>query len=193
MTWLIKEGRVRDVANDQRLFTFTLARIYEKAFFKIGQYNIAKTTSLDVEHPSGKVQHLCICVQDESRHVQVYDEENLSKSLFTFDFQSNYQTAKSLDAFPGLKEKKRQQLMLQFGLVKPDYTKGPAGIDKTATQARPLSAEHSSTKSNNQKKASKLPSGVFNEDLADFERDSEEDIAINKPPTVQKVDEEALA
>jgi hypothetical protein len=90
MTWLIKEGRVRDVANDQRLFTFTLTRMCEKAFFKIGQYNIAKTTSIDVEHPSGKVQHLCICVQDESRHVQVYDEENLSKSLFTFDFQSNY-------------------------------------------------------------------------------------------------------
>jgi hypothetical protein len=36
VTWLIKEGRVRDVANDQRLYTFTLARINEKAFFKIG-------------------------------------------------------------------------------------------------------------------------------------------------------------
>jgi hypothetical protein len=34
---------------------------------------------------------------------------------------------------------------------------------------------------------------MFNEDLADFERDSEEEIAINKPPTVQKVDDEALA
>ena len=39
-----------------------------------------------------------------------------------------------------------------------------------------------------------MSSGVFNEDLADFERgDSEEDIAINKPPSVQKVDDEALA
>ena len=63
MTWLIKEGRVRDVANDQRLFTYTLARIYEKAFFKIGQYNIAKTTSLDVDGATireGAVSvHLC--------------------------------------------------------------------------------------------------------------------------------------
>ncbi len=86
MTWLIKEGRVRDVANDQRLFTFTLARIQEKAFFKIGQYNISKISSIDVEHPSGKVQHLCITVMDESRHVQIYDEENLQQSLYTFNF-----------------------------------------------------------------------------------------------------------
>jgi hypothetical protein len=34
---------------------------------------------------------------------------------------------------------------------------------------------------------------LLNEDLADFERDSEEDIAIIKPPSVQKIDEEALA
>jgi hypothetical protein len=34
---------------------------------------------------------------------------------------------------------------------------------------------------------------VFNEDLADFERDSEEDVAINKAPSVQQVDDEALA
>jgi hypothetical protein len=82
--------------------------------------------------------------------------------------------------------------MLQFGLVKPDYTRG-SPHEKAATQIRPFSAEHSSTKSNNQKKVSKLPSGMFNEDLADFERDSEEDIAITKPPTVQKIDDEALA
>jgi hypothetical protein len=78
--------------------------------------------------------------------------------------------------------------MLQFGLIKPDYTRGPAAHEKTA---RPFSAEHSSTKSNNQQK--KPPSGLLNEDLADFERDSEEDIAISKPPSVQKVDDEALA
>jgi len=78
--------------------------------------------------------------------------------------------------------------MLQFGLIKPDYTRGPAAHEKTG---RPFSAEHSSTKSNNQQK--KPPSGLLNEDLADFERDSEEDIAISKPPSVQKVDEEALA
>lgn len=84
--------------------------------------------------------------------------------------------------------------MLQFGLIKPDYTRGPAAHEKTATQPRPFSAEHSSTKSNNQqKKPSKLPSGILNEDLADFERDSEEDIAISKPPSVQKIDDEALA
>jgi hypothetical protein len=81
--------------------------------------------------------------------------------------------------------------MLQFGLIKPDYTRGPAAHEKTALQARPFSAEHSSTKSNNQQK--KPPSGLLNEDLADFERDSEEDIAISKPPSVQKIDEEALA
>jgi hypothetical protein len=34
---------------------------------------------------------------------------------------------------------------------------------------------------------------LLNEDLADFERDLEEDIAISKPPTVQKVDDEVLA
>jgi hypothetical protein len=83
--------------------------------------------------------------------------------------------------------------MLQFGLVKPDYTRGPPH-EKAATQIRPFSAEHSSTKSNNQKRPSKLPSGMFNEDLADFDRDSEEEIAITKPPTtVQKIDDEALA
>jgi hypothetical protein len=36
VTWLIKEGRIRNIANDQRLFTFTTARIKEEAFFKMG-------------------------------------------------------------------------------------------------------------------------------------------------------------
>lgn len=36
VNWLIKEGRIRNIANDQRLFTFTLARVTEEACFKMG-------------------------------------------------------------------------------------------------------------------------------------------------------------
>ncbi len=61
-TWMIKEGKVRNIANDQRLYTFTVARIVEKAFFKIGQYNIPKMEPIDVEPLSGKVQHLYLVI-----------------------------------------------------------------------------------------------------------------------------------
>ena len=53
--WMIKEGKVRNIANDQRLYTFTVARLVEHKQIKIGQYNIPKIEPIDVEPLSGKV------------------------------------------------------------------------------------------------------------------------------------------
>jgi len=36
VNWLIKEGRIKNIANDQRLFNFTLARLTESEHFKLG-------------------------------------------------------------------------------------------------------------------------------------------------------------
>ena len=36
VNWLIKEGVIRNIANDQRLFPFTLSRIREHRSFKLG-------------------------------------------------------------------------------------------------------------------------------------------------------------
>ena len=53
--WMIKEGKVRNIANDQRLYTVTVARLVEHKNIKIGQYNIQKIEPSDVEPLSGKV------------------------------------------------------------------------------------------------------------------------------------------
>ena len=72
--------------------------------------------------------------------------------------------------------------MLQFGLIKPEFngkgTPQNQDLGRLGTTTRPFSAEHSSNKSNHvNKKASRLSSGVFNEDLGEFERDFDEDLA----------------
>lgn len=36
VNWLIKEGRIKNIANDQRLFNFTLARLTEYEHYKLG-------------------------------------------------------------------------------------------------------------------------------------------------------------
>jgi hypothetical protein len=102
-TWMIKEGRVRNIANDQRLFTFTVARIQETAFFRIQQYSIPRMEPIDVEPLSGKTMHLYLVIQDdENCSCQIFAETNMTKSLYTFDFESLYRNPKPIDAFPGL-------------------------------------------------------------------------------------------
>ncbi len=76
---------------------------------------------IDVEPLSGKTMHLYLVIQDdENCSCQIFAETNMTKSLYTFNFESLYRNPKPIDAFPGLYEKKRNQLMLQMGLVKPE-------------------------------------------------------------------------
>lgn len=62
------------------------------------------------------MQHLYLMVFDETCTVEVADEGDLTRSVYSFDFTSSYQRAKPLDAFPGLKEKKIAQLEVMFGI-----------------------------------------------------------------------------
>jgi len=51
-------------------------------------------------------------------------------------------------------------------------------LGRIANATRPFSAEHSSTKSKNvNKKVSRISSGVFNDEIGDFDRDFEEELA----------------
>ena len=120
VNWLIKEGRIKNIANDQRLFNFTLARLTESEHFKLGQYNIPKILPIQVEHPSGKIQQLYLVLFDETCNLELFEERNFQKSIYKFEFSSTYHKPKPLDAFPGLREKKIAQLQLQLGLSKPD-------------------------------------------------------------------------
>lgn len=86
MRWLIKEGYIRDIANDQRLFTFTLARLTEVTTFKAGQFSICQIHPITLDNASGKPQHLYIMVEDESAIVKIADETDLSKPLHKFEF-----------------------------------------------------------------------------------------------------------
>jgi hypothetical protein len=85
--------------------------------------------------------------------------------------------------------------MLQFGLIKPEYHVRNNHNDKTLGPSRPFSAEHSSTRSNQMnKKVSKLSSVVFNEDIAEFDRDFDDELTLTKGTTSNnQVDEEALS
>jgi hypothetical protein len=62
---------------------------------------------IDVEPLSGKTQHLYLVIQDENCSCQIYEESNMTKSIYTFNFESLYRNPKPIDAFPGLYEKKK--------------------------------------------------------------------------------------
>ena len=69
----------------------------------MGQYHIPQVHSIDVDHPSGKVQHLYLIVLGETSHVHLVDESSMTTPIYKFEFESEYSRAKPLDAFPVLK------------------------------------------------------------------------------------------
>ena len=81
----------------------------------------------------------------------------MKKSLYTFDFESMYKKPKPIEAFPGLYEKKKQQLMLQMGLTKPEQ--------------RPQSAENVFKRRNNLEKTLNLKLLKQNEAIEQFDKD----------------------
>jgi len=129
VSWLIKEGVIRNIANDQRLFPFTLCRIRETRACKLGQYHVARMDHVDVDHPSGKVQHLYLVIHEEHSTMHLVDEVNLGKPVYTFDFNSTYTRPKPLEAFPGLKELKVQQIQSMISQT----VKSPMILKKATT------------------------------------------------------------
>ena len=77
MEWLEQEGRIRDIANDQRLFRFTIVRLKEKRNLKM------KKQTVHLLHS--------ICLSPE-KQVFFAVFENLECSLFDFkNYESVYE------------------------------------------------------------------------------------------------------
>ncbi|CDW86843.1 UNKNOWN [Stylonychia lemnae] len=101
MNWLSKEGTIRNIANDQRLYAFTITRIEEEQEYLMRQMQVQKLASLNVEDNFNFV-----LLVYENREVVLASQNDLNHKVFQFKFSSRYQKPKRISEYPLYKQRK---------------------------------------------------------------------------------------
>ena len=100
MNWLAKEGIIRDIANDHRLFPFTLTRLQECETYQMKQHLVRHMLPIEVaEFEKGRKECYYLIVYD-SREVELVREENIEEQVMPFWFESKYKKPKKLKDYP---------------------------------------------------------------------------------------------
>eukprot|EP00347_Sterkiella_histriomuscorum_P020047 403339298 len=101
MNWLAKEGIIRNIANDQRLYAFSITRIEEENTYIMKQMQVQNMVNIEVEDGFN-----FFLVVYENREVDLVKQKNLDQKVYSFKFISQYKKPKRLKDYPIHKQRK---------------------------------------------------------------------------------------